>query len=207
MKNKTICVAVVVTMLAGCATVGPDGKEHTDAMKTTGVGAAAGALVGALLGGKKGALIGAAIGGGAGYLVALDARKKELAEAQQASAEIQRDTGFTPTVSQQTFKDNQSGQTAEGLKEMSFTLRAAEVEKRNELTDKASMTLAKLNTLATNNSGQLVVIMPKSTTKAVADQIMAAAPNANLVLTGRPGQAVFKVLPGKIDGSDLSAIG
>lgn len=205
--KKIVCVAAAMALLAGCATVGPDGKEHTDTMKTTGAGAGIGALVGALVGGKKGAVLGAALGGGVGYMVALDARKKELAEAQQASAEIQRDTGFTPAVAQQTFKDTQSGQTAEGLKEMSFTLRTAEVEKRNELTDKASMTLSKLNTLATSNSGQLMVIMPKNTTKAVQDQIMAAAPNANLALNGRAGQAVFKVLPGKIEGSDITTVG
>lgn len=205
--KKIVCVAVAMTMLAGCATVGPDGKEHADTLKTTGAGAGIGAVVGALIGGKKGAVLGAAIGGGVGYMVALDARKKELAEAQQASVDIQRDTGFTPTVSQQTFKDTQSGQTAEGLKEMSFTLRTAEVEKRNELTDKASTTLAKLNKLAANNNGQLVVIMPKNTTKAVVDQIMAAAPNANLALNGHPGQAVFKVLPGKIDGNNITAVG
>jgi len=84
---------------------------------------------------------------------------------------------------------------AEGLQEMSFTLHINEVESRSQLTDKASMTLAKLNKLATDNSRQLVVIMPKNTTKAVTDQIMAAAPNANLTMTGRSGQAVFKVLP------------
>lgn len=202
--KKIVCTLMAIAMLAGCATVGPDGKEHADTLKTAGAGAGIGAVVGALIGGKKGALLGATIGGGVGYLVALDARKKELAEAQQTSSEIQRDTGFTPVVTQQTFKDTQSGQTAEGLKEMSFTLRTAEVEKRSELTDKASMTLTKLNTLAANNSGQLVVIMPKNTTKAVADQIMEAAPNANLALNGRPGQAVFKVLPGKIEGSGLT---
>lgn len=205
--KKNVSAAVVITMLAGCATVGPDGKEHTDTLKTAGAGATAGVLLGALLGGKKGAALGAVIGGGVGYLVALDAQKKELAEAQQAAAEIQRDTGFTPEVTHRTLKDNQSGQTAEGLKEMSFTLRTAEVEKKNDLTDKAAMTLTKLNKLATDNSGQLVVIVPKNTTKAVTDQIMVAAPNANLAMTGRPGQVVFKVLPGKIDGSNLSAIG
>lgn len=205
--KKIVSAAVVITMLAGCATVGPDGKEHTDTLKTAGAGASIGVLVGALIGGKKGAALGAVIGGGAGYLVALDAQKKELAEAQQAAAEIQRDTGFKPEVSRQTLKDNQSGQTAEALKEMSFTVRADEVENRNQLTDKASLTLAKLNKLATDNGGQLVVIMPKNTTKAMANQILAAAPGANLSMTGRSGQAVFKVLPSKIESNDITKIG
>lgn len=204
MNKRAISVAVIATMLAGCATVGPDGKEQTDTLKTAGAGAGIGAVVGALIGGKKGALIGAALGGGAGYLVALEARKKELADAQQAAAEIQKDTGFMPAVSQQTFKDTQTGQTAAGLKEMSFTLHTAEVEKRNGLTDKASMTLAKLNKLTTDNGGQLVVVMPKNTSKAVANQILAAAPNASLSTTGRSGQVVFKVLPGKIDGTGMT---
>lgn len=202
--KKAASLVLIASMLAGCTTVGPDGKETTDTLKTTGAGVAIGAAVGALVGGKRGALIGAAIGGGAGYLVALEARKKELAEAQRAADEIQRDIGFKPVVTQQTLKDTQTGQTAPALKEMSFTLRPAEVEDRNGLSDKASLTLTKLSKLTANNNGQLIVIMPKGTSKAVENEILAAAPNANVQLTGPGGQVMFKVLPSKIDGSGLA---
>ncbi len=54
----------------------PATKEK-DAM-TIGAPAAGGALVGALIGGKKGALIGTAVGGGAGTAVVLETRGKEI---------------------------------------------------------------------------------------------------------------------------------
>ena len=43
-------------------------RAHRKTVKRVGIGAAGGAVVGALVGGGKGAAIGAAAGGGAGYL-------------------------------------------------------------------------------------------------------------------------------------------
>lgn len=53
------------------------GTKRDDALKI-GLPAAGGALVGALVGGKKGALIGTAAGGGAGTAVVLSTRGKEV---------------------------------------------------------------------------------------------------------------------------------
>ena len=61
---------------ATVARVAP-GTKRDDALKI-GLPAAGGALVGALLGGKKGALIGTAAGGGAGTAVVLSTRGKEV---------------------------------------------------------------------------------------------------------------------------------
>lgn len=208
MLKKSLCIAVAgAVLVSGCATVGPDGKEHTDTLKTTGAGAAAGAVIGALIGGQRGAVIGAAIGGGVGYLVALDARKKELAEAQQAAADIQQDTGFKPKVATQTYKDKKSGQTAKGLKQMDFNVRTVEVVSHGQLTDKASMTLAKLNKLSSDNNSQLVVVLPRHTSQAVVNEVREAAPNAKIAMNGPVGRTQFKVLPGKIEGNDLMTVG
>ena len=51
--------------------------KQKDALKI-GAPAAGGAIVGALLGGKKGALVGTAVGGGAGTAVVLSTRGKEV---------------------------------------------------------------------------------------------------------------------------------
>jgi hypothetical protein len=53
------------------------GTKEKDAMKI-GAPAAGGAIIGALLGGKKGALVGTAVGGGAGTAVVLSTRGKEI---------------------------------------------------------------------------------------------------------------------------------
>jgi hypothetical protein len=51
--------------------------KKKDALEIGG-GGAGGALIGALLGGKKGALVGTAVGGGAGTAVVLSTRGKEV---------------------------------------------------------------------------------------------------------------------------------
>ena len=63
------------SMAASYARVAPATKKR-DAAKI-GIPAAGGAIVGAILGGKKGALTGAAIGGGAGTAVVLSTRGKD----------------------------------------------------------------------------------------------------------------------------------
>ena len=63
------------SMVASYARVAPATKKR-DAAKI-GIPAAGGAIVGAILGGKKGALTGAAIGGGAGTAVVLSTRGKD----------------------------------------------------------------------------------------------------------------------------------
>jgi hypothetical protein len=54
-----------------------EGTKKKDALEI-GAPAAGGALIGALVGGKKGALIGTAVGGGAGTAVVLSTRGKEI---------------------------------------------------------------------------------------------------------------------------------
>jgi hypothetical protein len=54
-----------------------EGTKRKDALEI-GAPAAGGALIGALLGGKKGALVGTAVGGGAGTAVVLSTRGKEV---------------------------------------------------------------------------------------------------------------------------------
>ena len=53
------------------------GTKKKDALEI-GAPAAGGALIGAIVGGKKGALVGTAIGGGAGTAVVLSTRGKEV---------------------------------------------------------------------------------------------------------------------------------
>jgi hypothetical protein len=53
------------------------GTKRKDAMKI-GAPAAGGAIIGALLGGKKGALVGTAVGGGAGTAAVLSTRGDEI---------------------------------------------------------------------------------------------------------------------------------
>jgi hypothetical protein len=62
--------------------------KKKDAMKI-GVPAAGGALIGALVGGKKGAGIGTAIGGGAGTAVVLDTRGQEVRMGRGAGLTLQ----------------------------------------------------------------------------------------------------------------------
>ena len=54
-----------------------EATKQQDALKI-GAPAAGGAIIGALLGGKKGALVGTAIGGGAGTAAVLSARGQEV---------------------------------------------------------------------------------------------------------------------------------
>src|SRR5215510_1416336 len=86
MLKDIMTVLLVVTLLAGCATMSDETRTKTESTAVgTGAGAAAGALLGYLLGGKQGALIGAgagaALGAGGGYLYGnhVANRKKEYA--------------------------------------------------------------------------------------------------------------------------------
>ena len=65
-----------------------EGTKRKDALKI-GAPAAGGAVVGALLGGKKGALVGSAVGGGAGTAVVLSTRGKEVRFARGAALTLQ----------------------------------------------------------------------------------------------------------------------
>ena len=72
--KKLVCLTVMLTMLAACATDPYSGESKVS--KTAwgaGIGTAIGAGIGALAGGEKGALIGAGIGAAAGAGTAVGA--------------------------------------------------------------------------------------------------------------------------------------
>jgi hypothetical protein len=73
------------------------GTKKKDALEI-GAPAAGGALVGALLGGKKGALVGTAVGGGAGTAVVLSTRGKEVRLARGAALTLQLSEPLTIRV-------------------------------------------------------------------------------------------------------------
>src|SRR5215831_16131952 len=86
MLKDIISASLVVTLLAGCATMSDETRTKTEGTAVgAGVGAVAGGVLGYLLGGKQGAAIGAgagaALGAGGGYLYGTHVanRKKEYA--------------------------------------------------------------------------------------------------------------------------------
>lgn len=193
---KAICVAVALALTAsGCTTMNQTtGKEETDTAKTVGLGAAIGAIAGGLVGGKRGALIGATLGGGAGYLAALENRKKELAEAQAAAAEFKQATGVNANVRKASYQAN--GEKVEGLKSVDVPIPAAAVATRGDgLTEKGKDTFAKLQAMSEKTGTALVVMVPRSAKQGVVADIAAAAPGAKIV-TGA-GKGVVATLNAK----------
>ncbi|MCU1381344.1 MAG: hypothetical protein JWL71_41 [Acidobacteria bacterium] len=73
------------------------GTKQKDALKI-GAPAAGGAIIGALLGGKKGALVGTAVGGGAGTAVVLSTRGKEVHLAKGAPLTLKLSAPLTVRV-------------------------------------------------------------------------------------------------------------
>lgn len=194
---KAICIAVSVALAAtGCTTMNQTtGKEETDTTKTVAVGAGLGAVIGGLLGGKKGALIGAGLGGGAGYLAALENRKKELAEAQAAAAEFKQSTGVDANVRKVSYQAN--GEKVEGLKSVDVPIPAAAVASRGDgLTEKGKDTFAKLQAMSQKTGTALVVTVPRSARQGVVADIAEAAPGAKVVVgEGKGVVATLKAKP------------
>lgn len=186
--KKLTAVLVAAAVLAGCSTFGPDGKKTTDKAATAGTGALIGGVIGALVAGGRGAVIGAAIGGGIGYVVALDAQKKELAEAQAGAQELATVQGtelkLSPTVYTQRYKDSSTGEEAEGLKMVSIPLPLHQMlDKRGRLTAKGVATVQKLQAVADKTGdGSLEIAIPENSKAATLAAISQAAPGAKVVL-------------------------
>ncbi len=114
-KTRTTATAsaLVVVLVAGCATAGRDTAIGA------GVGGAAGAGIGALIGGKKGALIGLGVGALAGGSVGLylDKQRAELARI----AEVKKtENGLLVQMKNDILFDTGSdGIKAEGVQELS----------------------------------------------------------------------------------------
>lgn len=194
---KAVCVAVALALAAtGCTTMNQStGKQETDTVKTVGAGAGIGAVVGGLFGGKKGALIGAALGGGAGYLAALEYRKKELADAQAAAVEFKQSTGIDPNIKKASYVSN--GEKVEGLKSVDVSIPAAAVAAKGDgLTEKGKDTFAKLQAMSEKTGTALVVMVPRSARQGVVADIAEAAPGAKVVVgEGKGVVATLKAKP------------
>ena len=85
--------------------------KEKDAVKI-GAPAAGGAILGALLGGKKGALIGTAVGGGAGTAVVLSTRGEEVRLAKGAALTLRLTKALTIRV-----KEAQGSRTQGGMRQ------------------------------------------------------------------------------------------
>jgi len=197
MTLKAICIAVGVALAAtGCTTMNQStGKQETDTMKTVGAGAGIGAVIGGLFAGKKGAVIGAALGGGAGYLAALEYRKKELAEAQAAAVEFKQSTGIDPNIKTASYVSG--GEKVEGLKSVDVAIPAAAVAPKGDgLTAKGKDTFAKLQAMSQKTGTALVVMVPRSAKQGVVADINEAAPGAKVVVgEGKGVVATLKAKP------------
>jgi outer membrane protein OmpA-like peptidoglycan-associated protein len=94
MRKAIACIAAALFALSGCASM-DESQQRT--AKTTGIGAAAGAAVGAIAGGSdnrgRGAAIGAAIGALGGYVWSqrMESQRKEIETATQGTGvEVQK---------------------------------------------------------------------------------------------------------------------
>lgn len=170
------------------------------------MGALAGAVIGNLMGGNtKSTLLGAAIGGGLGYVVGLDARKKELAAVEKVAAEVKRDTGFTPAVYHQDYKDTSNGQTTSGFKAATFDVPKKEAFRRDgDLNPKAVAALVKLNRFSLDNGSDMMVALPADVSEKTFNDVKAVAPNAKIVTKPSNGLSVT-LLPKVGDGKVVPA--
>lgn len=199
---KTFAILLAITFaVGGCTTMGPDGKQQTSAGNTAGAGAAAGAAIGYLLGGNgKAMLIGAALGGGAGYLVALDAQKKELAEAKTAAVEIQRDTPYLkPVVYTQNYQDVKSGEKTEGLKSIDVDLPISQMtdKRTGQLTPKGVEAITKLQAVG-DKAGGLEIIVPASMKAETFKSLVQAAPHSRVSM-GDSNKVVARISAKPVD--------
>lgn len=203
MNKSIIAVAVSLAVVTtGCTSMNQQtGKSETSTMQSAGLGAAIGAVAGGLIAGKKGALIGAAVGGAGGYLVALQMRQKELEEAQQVATAIRQDnTAMHPVVYTKQYVDPQSGKSATGLEKLEIAAPVSETVRKGALNPKAAGAYSKLNGMASQKDGNLVIAVPSSLPKSAIDDIQAAAPNARIV-TGSDRSKIVATLSPKSDQS------
>lgn len=200
--KKVSIIAIAVSLAVGttgCTTMNQQtGKTETSTMQSAGLGAAIGAVAGGLLGGKKGAVLGAAIGGAGGYIVALQMRQQELEEAQKVAAVIRQDTGMQPTIYTREYKDQQSGKTATGLEKLVVAAPVAETVRKGQLNPKAAGAYSKMNGMANQKDGNLIIAVPSNLPKSAIDDIQAAAPNAKIV-TGSDRSKIVATLGPKSD--------
>jgi hypothetical protein len=85
----SLIAALLVPLLAGCATTNGGLQEHKGAAVGAGAGAVGGAVIGGLVGGKRGAVVGGLLGALTGGVVGnyYDQKEKDLAETRQAHSE------------------------------------------------------------------------------------------------------------------------
>lgn len=206
---KLASVALVIATLAGCTTVGVDGKEHADTTKTAMAGAGIGAVLGALVGGEKGAMIGAALGGGIGYVAGLENQKKELADAKTAAAEIesgtQTDLKLRPVVAIQNLQDTKTGEKTEGLKSIDIPLPLAQMvdKKTGLLTDKGIAAIEKLQAVSdkTGTGGaSMEILVPPTLKAATFASLVKSAPRAKIVVSDK-NDVLARITPKPIDAT------
>ena len=213
-KFKIVSVALAIATLAGCSTIGVDGKAHADTGKTAMAGAGIGALVGALVGGEKGALIGAALGGGLGFVAGLENQKKELAEAKLAAVEIETitrsDLQLKPVVAVQNFEDKKTGEKVEGLKSIDVPLPLAQMvdKKTGLLTAKGVSVIEKLQAVSdkTGGGGSMEIVVPATLKAATFASLAKSAPRAKIVV-GESNDALARITAKPLDAaSNLKVI-
>lgn len=96
----SLIAALLVPLLAGCATTNGGLQEHKGAAVGAGAGAVGGAVIGGLMGGKRGAVAGGLLGALAGGIVGnyYDQKEKDLAETRRAHADYDAARGTRLTI-------------------------------------------------------------------------------------------------------------
>jgi predicted small secreted protein len=185
----TAVVLAVVTALAGCSTVGLDGKEHASTGNSAMAGVGIGAVLGALVAGQKGALIGAALGGSLGFVAGLENQKQELAAAKLAAVEIESVTKdslkLKPVVYSQNYQDVKTGEKVEGLKFIDVPLPIAQMtdKKSGLLTEKGIEAIVKLQAVADKTGGGIMeIVVPETLSARTFASLSKAAPKAKITV-------------------------
>lgn len=207
MFRKKIALAMAaVFLVSGCQSINPQtGKAETDTTKSTVLGGVIGGVIGGIVSGgdARAIAIGAAIGGGVGYVQSTKQREEELAQARKAAQEIRQATGYQPIVLARAYQD-QTGAKAMGLQKVQLNIPNAEVVRSGALHPKAAGVLSKLESLSTQQRGELTVDVPVTAPRKVLEDIMAVAPNAKIVVSKRR-DFQFKLDPRKLESTESYA--
>jgi uncharacterized membrane protein YebE (DUF533 family) len=98
MRVRLLTVIAAATIVVGCNQTRAETPGTALANPVSGAPAAGGAIIGALVGGKKGALVGTAIGGGAGTAAVLSTRGREVHLAKGAALTVRLTAPVTVVV-------------------------------------------------------------------------------------------------------------